>query len=144
MSRSEPITLLPALAMAVAKKLQGKSAASTKTWYGGDVTTFYDGTSTSAALTGVSFHAALDACPNVEYTGIALEYGTQSFNDVFQALRAEQWLTNHPEVAEPLRSAIKRRMREAFHDDLDGWKAIVYGQARVAVLQALRALASGR
>jgi hypothetical protein len=115
--------------------------ARAKAWYGGDVTTFYDGTSTSAALTGVSFHAAIDACPNVEYTGIALEYGTQPFNDVFQALRAEQWLTNHPEVADPLRGAIKRRMREAFHDDRDVWKALVCGQARVAVLQALRALA---
>jgi hypothetical protein len=116
--------------------------ARAKAWYGGDVTTFYDGTSTSAALTGVSFHAALDACPHAEYTGIALEYGTQSFNEVFQALRAEQWLTNHPEVADPLRSAIKRRMREAFHDDRDVWKAIVYGQARVAVLQAMRGLGS--
>jgi hypothetical protein len=114
--------------------------ARAKAWYGVDVTTFYDGTSTSAALTGVSFHAALDACPGVEYTGIALEYGTLSFNHVFQALRAEQWLANHPDAGEPMRGAIKRRMREAFHDDGAVWKALVYGQARVAVLQALRAL----
>ncbi|HEX6138530.1 MAG TPA: M14 family metallopeptidase [Casimicrobiaceae bacterium] len=114
--------------------------ARAKAWYGGDVTTFYDGTSTSAALTGVSFQAALDACPDAEFTGIALEYGTRSFDEVFQALRAEQWLTNHPGVGDPARSAIKRRMRDAFHDDSDAWKAVVYGQARVAVLQALQAL----
>ncbi len=31
-------------------------------------------------------------------------------------------------------------MRNAFYDDREAWQAIVYGQARVAVLQALRAL----
>jgi hypothetical protein len=114
--------------------------ARTRAWYGCDVTTFYDATSTSAALTGVSFHAALDACPQAEFTGIGLEYGTQPLDDVFEALRAEQWLANHPEAAEPAREAIKRRMRDAFHDDRDAWKMMVYGQARAAVLQALRAL----
>lgn len=117
--------------------------ARAKAWYGSDVTTFYDGSSTSAALTGVSFHAALDACPHAQYTGIALEYGTQSFNDVLQALRAEQWLTNHPATDAATHARIKRRMRDAFYGDSDAWKAIVYGQARVAVLQALRALQPG-
>ena len=115
--------------------------ARARAWFGRDVTTFYDGTSTSAELSGVSFHAALDACPDVEFTGIGLEYGTRSYFDVFQALRAEQWLTNHPDASPPLRDAIKRNMRDAFYDDSDAWKAMVYGQARVAVLQALRALA---
>lgn len=114
--------------------------ARAKAWYGCDVTTFYDATSTSAALTGVSFHAALDACPQADFTGIGLEYGTQPLDDVFEALRAEQWLANHPDAGEPMRRAIKRRMRDAFHDDRDAWKMIVYGQARAAVLQALRAL----
>jgi hypothetical protein len=116
--------------------------ARARTWYGCDVTSFYDGTSTSAALTGVSFHAALDACPQAEFTGIGIEYGTQPLDDVFDALRAEQWLANHPEADEPVRLAIKRQMRGAFHDDRDEWKMIVYGQARVAVLQALRAFTS--
>lgn len=115
--------------------------ARARAWFGRDVTTFYDGTSTSAELSGVSFHAALDACPDAEFTGIGLEYGTRSYLDVFQALRAEQWLANHPNAPEPLRKAIKRGMRDAFYDDSDAWKAMVYGQARVAVLQALRALA---
>jgi hypothetical protein len=115
--------------------------ARARAWFGRDVTTFYDGTSTSAELSGVSFHAALDACPDAEFTGIGLEYGTRSYLDVFQALRAEQWLANHPEAPDPVRNAIKRGMRDAFYDDSDAWKAMVYGQARVTVLQALRALA---
>lgn len=114
--------------------------ARARRWYGCDVTSFYDGTSTSASLTGVSFHAALDAFPQAEFTGIGIEYGTRPLDEVFEALRAEQWLANHPDTGEPARGAIKRRMRNAFHDDTDAWKMIVYGQARVAVLQALRAL----
>ena len=111
-----------------------------RAWYGTDVTTFYDGSSSSAELTGVSFHAALDACPRAEFTGIGLEFGTQSYQDVFHALRAEQWLANHPEEGVAMRAAIKRQMRAAFYDERDVWKAMVYGQARVAVLQAVLAL----
>ena len=114
--------------------------ARARAWFGADVTSFYDGSSTSAKLTGVSFQAALEACPRAEFTGIGLEFGTQSDEDVFQALRAEQWLANHPQTGEPRRQMIKRQMRAAFDDERDVWRAMVYGQARVAVLQALGAL----
>jgi len=116
--------------------------ARTRAWYGSDVTTVYDGTATSSELSGVCYHAALDACPGAEYTGITLEYGKRSLNDVLQALRAEQWLANHPDAGEPLRSAIKRQMRDAFYDETDAWQAMAYGQARVAVLQTLRGMAA--
>ena len=114
--------------------------ARNRAWFGGDVTTFYDGSSSSAKLTGVSFHAALESCPHAEFTGIGLEFGTQPYQEVFQALRAEQWLANHPHEGAALRATIERQMRDAFHDERDAWKGMVYGQARVAVLQALHAL----
>jgi hypothetical protein len=114
--------------------------ARTRAWFGADVTNFHDGSSTSAKLTGVSFEAALDACPQAEFTGIGLEYGTRPQQEVFNALRAEQWLANHPQAGEPMRQAIKREMRAAFDDERDVWRGMVYGQARVAVLQALRAM----
>ena len=115
--------------------------ARAKAWYGIDVTTYYDGTSTSAALTGVAYHAATEGCPEAVFTGIALEFGTRPLTETLQALRAEQWLANHPGAAAPLRAAIKRQMRDAFFDDGIAWQAMVYGQARAAVLQAVRALA---
>ena len=108
--------------------------------YGSDVTTFYDGTSTSARVSGAAFHAALEACPHAEYTGIALEYGTVPLAETLQALRAEQWLANHPQTGASLRGVIKRQMRDAFYDANPAWQGSVYGQARVAVLQALQAL----
>ena len=69
-----------------------------KAWWG-DVTSFYDGSSTSAVLTGLMFNAAYEEAPQAEYTGIALEYGTLPQDQVMLALRADQWLENHPDAA---------------------------------------------
>jgi predicted deacylase len=109
-------------------------------WYGADVTHVYDHSSTSSASSGLSYHAALDACPGAEFTGIVLEFGTRPIDDVLQALRGDQWLANHAGAGDAQREAIKRLMRAAFHDDSPTWQAMVYGQARVTLLQALRAL----
>jgi hypothetical protein len=119
-----------------------RSLARARQWFGDDVTSMYDDSSSSALLTGASFHAALQACPGVEFTGLTLEFGTQSYRDVFDALRAEQWLVNHPQTDDAIRQAIKRRLRDAFYDERDVWKGMVYGQARAVVLQALRGLAA--
>src|SRR3978361_2276518 len=71
-------------------------------WGGGQgrtpVTSFYDGSSTSAVLTGLMFTAIYDECPQAEYTGMALEYGTVPLLETFQALRGEQWLNAHPDA----------------------------------------------
>jgi hypothetical protein len=111
-------------------------------WWGADVTSFYDGTSTSAHVTGVAFQAAIDECPRSENTGIALEYGTVPLAESLHALRADQWLQGHPEAPAEQRAQIKRWIRDAFYVDTDEWKAMVYGQARVACLQALRGLSA--
>jgi len=116
--------------------------ARAKAFWGADVTSIWDGSSTSAKLDGMLFNAALDECPDTEYTGIALEYGTQSYMDVLMALRARQWLANHQDADAGKRAAILRQIRDAFYVDTPAWKAMVYGQARAAALQALSALSS--
>jgi hypothetical protein len=68
----------------------------TKQWWGDDVTSFLDGSSTSATLSGVNYNAVYDECPGVTYAGVALEYGTVPYVETLQALRADQWLMNHP------------------------------------------------
>ena len=115
--------------------------ARAKAWWGIDVTSFHDGTSTSAVLTGVNYEAPLAECPGAECTGIALEYGTVPLMQTLQALRGDQWLRNHPDADAKTRAAIKRQCRDAFYCDADDWKAMVYGQARAAVLQALQGMA---
>lgn len=115
-----------------------------KAWWGIDVTSFYDGSSTSAELSGVNYQAPIDECPGAASTGIALEYGTLPLLQVLQTLRADQWLRNHADADAATKKAIKRQVRDAFYCDADDWKGMVYGQARAAVLQALQGLAERR
>jgi len=116
--------------------------ARARAFWGADVTSIWEGTSTSAKVEGMLFYAALEECPAVEYTGIALEFGTLSYMDVMNALRARQWLLNQRDGDVPQREAILRQIRDAFYVDTDAWKAMVYGQARAASLQAIAALSS--
>ena len=113
-------------------------------WAGGGatpVTSIYDGSSTSAFLTGLMWTAIYDECPQAEYTGIAMEYGTVPVLDVMNALRAEQWLQLHPEAPAALAAQIKRQMLDAFYTDTPEWKAQIVRQARESMVQAVDGLA---
>ena len=115
--------------------------ARARAWWGDGITSIYDGSSASAKLTGMMWMSVYEECPQAEYTGIALEYGTVPVMEVLDALRADQWLENHPEAGEAQRETIKRRMREAFHTDTDAWKEAVLTQAFEAARQAVNGLA---
>ena len=118
--------------------------ARARAWWGSEVTSIYDGSSTSAMLTGLMWTAIYEECPQAEYTGIALEYGTVPIMEVIEAPRGDQWLENHPEidaVAIEQRNAIKQRMRDAFYTDTDAWKQRVLEQAFDAAQQAVKGLA---
>jgi hypothetical protein len=118
--------------------------ARARSWWGGDVTSFLDGSSTSAPLTGLVTNAAYDECRGVEFTTIALEYGTLPLLEVLTALRADHWLHNHPEAPDAQRSATRQQMRAAFYGDTDDWKLAVYMQARENALKAVARLALQR
>ena len=115
--------------------------ARAKAWWGDDVTSYFDGTSTSAPLTGVNGYAAYDECPHAELAAIALEYGTCPLAEVLHALRAEHWLHNHPAAPQRQKDEIKRAIRDAFYIDRDDWKDEVYGQAVDACRKATAWLA---
>jgi len=116
--------------------------ARARAWWG-NVTSTYDGSSTSAPLTGMIFAAAYEECPQAEYTGIAMEYGTQPQMQVMFALRADQWLENHPETDDATRRAIKQQVRDAFYTDTDEWKERIVEQGVGASFEAVRGLATG-
>jgi hypothetical protein len=116
--------------------------ARARAWWGDDVTSFYDGSSSSARVSGVICSAAYDECPRTEVTAMALEYGTYPLEQVLEAFRAEHWVHNHREATAAQRAAIKRRMRDMFYIDSDDWKTTVYAQARSAGLVAIARLAS--
>ncbi len=115
-------------------------------WWGGNgatpVTSIYDGSSTSAFLTGLMWISAYEECPQAEYTGLAMEYGTLPFPQVTQALRAEHWLHNHPKAPVELAKQIKQQMLDAFYTDTDVWKEQIISQARQSMFQAVDGLSS--
>jgi len=113
--------------------------ARARRWWG-PVTSIYDGSSSSAKLTGMMWSAALQECPQAEYTGIAMEYGTQPLLQVLHALRAEHWLDQHPEAPPELAAQIKRQMLEAFYTDTAEWKRRIVEQARESMFQAVDGL----
>jgi len=111
-----------------------------KTWWGQQVTSMYDGSSESALLTGLMWGAAGQECAQAEYTGIAMEYGTVPFEQVTDALRADQWLENHPDAPPAQRTRIKRQIRDAFYTDTEAWKARIVEQGLAAAYQAVTGL----
>ncbi len=123
-----------------------QATARAQKWWGGEgrtpVTSIYDGSSSSALLTGLMWTSVYEECPQAEYTGMALEYGTVPVLQVFQALRGEQWLNAHPEAPPALAREIRGRMLEAFYTDTDAWRGQVLEQAREALFQAVDGLTS--
>ena len=114
-------------------------------WDGGGatpVTSIYDGSSSSAHLTGLMWSAVYDECPQAEYTGMAMEYGTLPILDMIAALRAEHWLHKHPETPPETHAAIKRQMMNAFYVDTDEWRTQIVAQARQAMFQTVDGLNS--
>lgn len=121
------------------------AVARARQWWGGDgrtpVTSIYDGSSSSAFLTGLMWSAVYEECPQAEYTGIAMEYGTVPVMETLQALRAEHWLNLHPEAPAELAAGIKQRTKDAFYTDTGAWKEQILTQARESLFQAVDGLA---
>jgi hypothetical protein len=116
-----------------------------RNWWGSSgtpVTSIYDGSSTSALLTGLMWNAIAEECPHAEHTGLALEFGTMPFQAVLQALRADHWLHRHPQAPAELQTSIRQGMRDAFYVDTDAWRAQVVVQARQVMFQAVQGLSS--
>ena len=124
----------------------GADVARARRWWDGGgrtpVTSIYDGSSTSAFLTGMMFASAYEECPQAQYTGMALEYGTVPVMETLQALRAEQWLNAHPQAPAELAEAIRAQVMTAFYTDTDAWRGQVLAQAGEAMEQAVEGLST--
>jgi hypothetical protein len=111
-------------------------------WYG-RLTNPQLGTSTSADVSGnnlAGLEAAL-ALRGVDFTGMALEYGTLALRDVLDAVRADNWLHHHGTLDSPAGRALKASIRDAFYCDRDDWKDLVVEQGLRAQRGALAGLA---
>ena len=106
--------------------------------WGGDVVSPLSGQSASAAVVGAASGFAETAFPQAKVMMMGLEFGTLDMDSVLEALRIDQWLRNRPDQATPERVAqVKRALMDGFYGDDDEWRAMIWGQARLAVHQAL-------
>ncbi|ROL69121.1 hypothetical protein BK634_15295 [Pseudomonas chlororaphis] len=114
--------------------------ARAQAWWGPKVTNSFDGSSASAQLEGTLDLAVMEECPQAQYNGLTLEYGTRSGWQVLDALRAEQWLQNNPQAPQRLYEQIKRQLRNAFYVDTPQWKQQVLEQARALCWETVAGL----
>ncbi|MFC4861896.1 M14 family metallopeptidase [Pseudomonas sp. MAHUQ-62] len=121
---------------------RAEDIARARHWWGEQVTNSAEGNSVSARLNGTLDQMVMSECAQAQYNGLTLEYGTLPGRKVLSALRAEQWLQNHPNTAPAVHQRIKERLRGAFYPQRDGWKREVLDQAREVLDQALAGLAS--
>ena len=110
-------------------------------WWGPDITSVDTGTSQSVPLSGPIQMAIYEECPQAQYTGICLEFGTQPLAQMILAMRADHWLALHPETPPAQQAAIRTAMREAFNPPSSDWQQQVWRQGLQAAQQAVQGLA---
>ena len=98
------------------------------------------GESVSAPLCGTIDSAVGLWMKGRALTFAALEVGTQSLRDVFDALRHDNWLHAHSRLDHKDAKSIKKKIRDAFYPDTDDWKRKVFKSAEHVVGRALTAL----
>ena len=109
-------------------------------WYGPDVTSTKAGDSLSAQVFGSLDQAMPSLFAGAESTTVCVEYGTQSTLEVFQALRADNWLHTVAGLDHPDYSAIKNQIRQAFYPETEMWKQRVWQQGQQVITQAVKGL----
>ena len=72
--------------------------------------------------------ALFEQASQAQCTGLTLEFGTVPLMQVVTALRAEQWLENHPETETGLAQEIRRQFEVAFCPDSADWRQRVVDQ----------------
>lgn len=109
-------------------------------WWGDSVKSTVSGESVSAHLSGTIDGAMPLAVPHAEATAGAIEFGTKPSNEVFRALRKDNWLHAFGDPAGPEAAAIKAEIRAAFYPDAEDWKDMIWARGREVIDQAITGL----
>jgi hypothetical protein len=120
-----------------------KSFARCKAWYGDEMTSPENGTSTSAVVVGVMTDAFPQELPDAEVTSIAIEYGTYTVTEVLGAVRADNWLHQRGDLKSAQGKAIKADIKERFFPSGDKWREMVWARADQTIGWALRGMTGG-
>ncbi len=109
-------------------------------WYGDDLTCPDQGTSTSMTVQGTISTALETLLTVAELTLITLEFGTLELDEVFDALRADNWLHVMGEVDSELGRQIKRTSKETFCPSSLEWQAQILERSEFIIRCALNGL----
>jgi len=124
-------------------RFAGDGYARARGWYGADVTSSEDGSSTSAVIVGNMATALDQELAGAELTSITLEFGTVSGPEVLNAMRGDHWLHLHGDPASAGGPAIKAAIRDAFYCDRDDWKDRVWERAAEILTRAFAGIGAG-
>lgn len=98
--------------------------------------------SVSVSIDGLLTSIVFDLVPPpAPATAVTLEFGTLPGNEVFAALRAENWLHHHGGEKHPRFQEIKVSLLKAFHPGLEDWEDAVWQESRAVFDAALNHLA---
>ncbi len=100
------------------------------------------GNSTSQPLTGVDHLAVQEILAASQVTSVTMEFGTYPFEQVSEALLADNWLHARGKLGSDLGRRIKAQIRRAFYPDEDEWKELVFIRSRQVLRRVARALAA--
>jgi hypothetical protein len=111
-----------------------------RNWWGDTVRSTQGGESVSAHVTGSLDSSIPGLLPHTDVTMASLEFGTYSTVEVFQALRADNWLHVQADPLGPEAKPIKTDIRCSFYPDSGDWKDMVWQRAEAVLGQAVRGL----
>ena len=102
-------------------------------WFDGDVALAHDGSSVSSKLIGTLDIALDEMLEGIDVTACVIEFGTRRIEDVFAALRYDNWLHIYGDLNSSQADQIKADIRAAFYPDTDEWKEKVWKRSVWAV-----------
>ncbi len=114
--------------------------ARARRWWGEAVQSTVSGESVSAQVSGSLDSAVPALLSHAEATMICLEFGTYSTLEVFQALRADNWLHTKGNPNAPAAREIKAQIRRAFYPGQDDWKEMIWKRGETVLAQAIAGL----
>ena len=112
-----------------------------KEWWGKEATYYDEGTSSSYYVAGDINIGVIQSLPKAVVAGITLEYGTVPKWDMLNAVRADNWLYVHGDLASKQGRDIKAQIRAAFYQEHDDWKQMVAERGHYVINHMLKCVA---
>lgn len=109
-------------------------------WFGPSVQSTQGEAAASTMVDGDISNAVRDIVLEAQVTALTAEFGTQSMNEVFAALRADNWLHFHADPMSKEGRIIKANLLECFCPDDPFWRELVWIRCRQILTQAVAGL----